>query len=339
METANIVFRLLAASQVLLFFFVLVFSVNPLRVRLVGGVLLSAIIFYFVLPLVFTYTGFSDSIYLWVYPSLIPCFTLLFVWVVFEEHCEIPLWLSVVVLVDVGMSVWHLSVTQINPDWLTPLVISQAFKIAISLVAIFIIWRGRDNDLVELRLRIRWYFIGSVAVTVLAVALVEMFNVYEVPMTGEALGMAWMFILGLVINVSFIRLNPSLELLGRQIPQVNVEHVEDSQINNLLERMRSERLYADHDLRVGSLADIVGIPEYQLRKKINQTLGFRNFNQFVNGYRIEEAGQRLLSEPRTPVLSIALDVGFRSISSFNTAFQAHFSVSPTVYRSQTLTDS
>lgn len=339
METANIVFRLLAASQVLLFFFVLVFSVNPLRVRLVGGVLLSAIIVYFVLPLVFTYTGFSHSIYLWVYPSLIPCFTLLFVWVVFEERCEIPLWLSFVVLIDIVMSVWNLSSMQTNPDWLTPLIISQAFKIAISLVAIYIIWRGRDNDLVELRLRMRWYFIGSVAVTVLGVALVEMFNVYEVPMTGEALGMAWMFVLGLAINISFIRLNPSLELLGRQAPKTNISHVEDAQIHELLERMRNERLYADHDLRVGSLADIIGMPEYQLRKKINQTLGFRNFNQFVNGYRIEEAGQRLLSEPRNPVLSIALDVGFRSISSFNTAFQAHFGVSPTVYRSQTVTDS
>ena len=65
----------------------------------------------------------------------------------------------------------------------------------------------------------------------------------------------------------------------------------------------------------------------------------RNFNQFVNRYRIEEAGERLLSEARTPVLTIALDVGFRSISSFNTAFQAQFGVSPTQYRAQALSNS
>jgi len=128
-------------------------------------------------------------------------------------------------------------------------------------------------------------------------------------------------------------------MLGPQTPKPKIELGDDTHVDNLLARMQNERLYADHDLRVGSLADIIGMPEYQLRKKINQSLGFRNFNQFVNGYRIEEAGQRLLSEPRTPVLSIALDVGFRSISSFNSAFQAHFGVSPTAYRSQTVTDS
>jgi len=102
--------------------------------------------------------------------------------------------------------------------------------------------------------------------------------------------------------------------------------------------MRSERLYADHDLRVASLASMLNVPEYKLRKKINQQLGYRNFNQFVNRYRIEEAGVKLREDMRKPVLSIALDVGFRSISSFNTAFQAQFGVSPTKYRSEILTD-
>ncbi|NIM18801.1 MAG: helix-turn-helix domain-containing protein, partial [Candidatus Latescibacteria bacterium] len=37
-------------------------------------------------------------------------------------------------------------------------------------------------------------------------------------------------------------------------------------------------------------------------------------------------------EPRTPVLTIALDVGFRSLSSFNTAFRAHYGKTPTGYR-------
>jgi AraC-like DNA-binding protein len=100
--------------------------------------------------------------------------------------------------------------------------------------------------------------------------------------------------------------------------------------------MQDERLYADHDLRVAKLADMVGLPEHSLRKKINKQLGYRNFNQFVNRYRIEEAGQRLNKEPTIPVLSVALDVGFRSISSFNTAFQSQFGMSPTEYRRQSL---
>ena len=98
--------------------------------------------------------------------------------------------------------------------------------------------------------------------------------------------------------------------------------------------MKRERLYSDHDLRVASLAAMLNVPEYKLRNKINQQLGYRNFNQFVNQYRIDEASKRLLIDSRMPVLSIALDVGFRSISSFNTAFQQQFGVSPTQYRNQ-----
>lgn len=339
MEIANVVFRLMAASQVLLFFVVLLFSVNSVRVRIVGCALLSAIFVYLTMPLMVAHTSLLATSYLGVYPSLIPCFTLFFVWVVFEEKCDIPLWLVSVLLIDVALSLWGLSNIRATSIQLAPQIIAQAFKIFTIIAAVYILWRGRDNDLVEMRLKIRWYFILSLVLTVLGVAVVEMFSVFAVPIAGEALGTGWMFLLALGINICFIRLNPSLDMLGRQAPAPPVEQGYDTQVDNLLERMKSERLYADHDLRVGSLANIVGMPEYQLRKKINQSLGFRNFNQFVNGYRIEEAGQRLLSEPRSPVLSIALDVGFRSISSFNSAFQAHFKVSPTVYRSQRVTDS
>ena len=140
-------------------------------------------------------------------------------------------------------------------------------------------------------------------------------------------------------NLTFIKMNPNLILVGDPKELVISEKADDPIIDELLRRMQDERLYADHDLRVASLADIVGIPEYQLRQKINQNLGYRNFNQFVNRYRIEEAGQRLVEDSRSPVLSIALDVGFRSISSFNTAFQTQYGVSPTKYRSDALSNS
>ena len=96
--------------------------------------------------------------------------------------------------------------------------------------------------------------------------------------------------------------------------------------------MREERLYADHDLRVATLAAHLDVPEYRLRRAINGTLGHRNFNQFVNGYRLDEAAGRLATDPRTPVLTIALDVGFRSISSFNAAFRERYGRAPGAYR-------
>jgi AraC-like DNA-binding protein len=64
-------------------------------------------------------------------------------------------------------------------------------------------------------------------------------------------------------------------------------------------------------------------------------LHYRNFNQFLNQYRIEEAARRLQDphEQHIPISSIALDVGYASLSSFNKAFKDTYQVTPSVYRS------
>lgn len=70
-----------------------------------------------------------------------------------------------------------------------------------------------------------------------------------------------------------------------------------------------------------------------MRKQINQSLGYTNFNAFLNHYRVEAARKRLV-ETSLPVLTIALDVGYGSIASFNRAFKEIAGVTPTAYRTQ-----
>ena len=103
-----------------------------------------------------------------------------------------------------------------------------------------------------------------------------------------------------------------------------------------LERIESERLYALDNMTIAKLAETLAIPEYRLRKQIVQTSAFKNFNQFLNQFRIEEAARRLSSreEQSTPILTIALDVGFRSLPSFNRSFKAHYEMTPSQYRKQ-----
>ena len=74
----------------------------------------------------------------------------------------------------------------------------------------------------------------------------------------------------------------------------------------------------------------IDVPEYRLRRLINQQLGHRNFSAFVNGYRLAEA-EAALSDPAqadVPILTIALDAGFGSIGPFNRAFKAHTGLTP-----------
>ena len=73
-----------------------------------------------------------------------------------------------------------------------------------------------------------------------------------------------------------------------------------------------------------------------MRKMINGSMGYRNFNQFLNQFRIQEATRRLIDRDtrRLPVLTIAIDVGYASLAPFNKAFKTMHGVTPTEYRKQ-----
>ena len=135
------------------------------------------------------------------------------------------------------------------------------------------------------------------------------------------LGMSLIFLAAVAGNLMFLRLNPNLDLfVAPRLAPLSVEEIVDERVRALQDQVRDERLYADHDLRIAGLAARLQIPEHKLRQMINEELGFRNFNQFINAFRIEEASERILNDTQLPILSIALDVGFRSLSSFNSSF-------------------
>jgi AraC-like DNA-binding protein len=105
--------------------------------------------------------------------------------------------------------------------------------------------------------------------------------------------------------------------------------------------MTEERAYRTEDLTVAGLAAKLAVPEYRLRRLINQRLGHRNFNAFVNAFRLGEA-RAVLADParrELPVLTIALDAGFQSIGPFNRAFKAATGLTPTEFRKEKLADS
>jgi AraC-like DNA-binding protein len=102
--------------------------------------------------------------------------------------------------------------------------------------------------------------------------------------------------------------------------------------------MSVERIYRQEGLTIAALAARLDLPEHRLRQVINEGLGHRNFNAFLNRYRIDEA-KAALSDPsqrEVPVLTIAMDAGFQSIGPFNRAFKADTGVTPTEFRRDAL---
>jgi AraC-like DNA-binding protein len=105
-------------------------------------------------------------------------------------------------------------------------------------------------------------------------------------------------------------------------------------VDALLRTMADERIYRHDNITIGTLAARLKTPEYKLRRLINQQLGYRNFNVFLNNHRIEEAKAALAdpSQAEVPVITIAMDAGFQSLGPFNRAFKATTGVTPTEYR-------
>jgi len=116
---------------------------------------------------------------------------------------------------------------------------------------------------------------------------------------------------------------------------------EDRLAESLQHLMAFDRAYRSEDLSIASLAARLAAPEYRLRRLINQRLGHRNFNAFVNGFRLAEALAALTDPGKRdlPILTIALTAGFQSIGPFNRAFKTATGLTPTEFRKQKLADS
>jgi AraC-like DNA-binding protein len=98
--------------------------------------------------------------------------------------------------------------------------------------------------------------------------------------------------------------------------------------------MEGDRLYRRPGLTLKQLSDKVALPEYRLRKLIHDELGFMSFNAYLHSYRIREACAQLRDPAlrRTPILTIALSVGYQSINTFNRGFRDVMGMTPSAYR-------
>ncbi|MEO1037649.1 MAG: AraC family transcriptional regulator [Pseudomonadota bacterium] len=113
----------------------------------------------------------------------------------------------------------------------------------------------------------------------------------------------------------------------------------------LAERMQrllhDERVFLDPDFKVADLASMLELPDYRVSQCIVNDLGFKNFNQMINTYRVTTAKELLAAHDNaaTPVLVIAMDCGFASLGPFNRAFKAQTGMTPTQYRRRVVSES
>ena len=112
-----------------------------------------------------------------------------------------------------------------------------------------------------------------------------------------------------------------------RIGGLNVEEV----LHKLEHLMEVDKVFCDEDLSLIGLARELDISHYQLSQILNERLS-KNFNAFINEYRIKEAEKMLIEEPGRSVTSISYAVGFNTISSFYNSFSKTHDMSPAAFR-------
>ena len=316
---------------------------------------------YLILPISFEGLGISWLGSVWIEilllnaTYLIPAFLWVHTRLQLSDDSKIPTafwWLAFVYIfpstVEDALYLSNIATTPIKNSFLDVLlfdVVARLIPVGMTLHTIYMCVYDLGNDLLEPRRLLRKLYSVLISGYFLVVIIARFWFAYESPMwlqIVESLALFTGLFLLHVFSFSYsfqpmdtptqrTRKNP-----GR--PMVIEEDEDTKKIIALLkDAMENKLFYTRPGATIRTLAEELNLPEYRVRRVINGELGFNNFNQYLNSLRIERS-LVLLRETNTPIVNIALDLGYKSLSPFNRAFRLSQNTTPTEYRSRYTSD-
>ena len=108
--------------------------------------------------------------------------------------------------------------------------------------------------------------------------------------------------------------------------------ISEEDITTVRDLMETDKAYLNPELNLSDLAKMANMSRGQLSEIVNTAFN-KNFNDFVNGYRVE-AFKDMLKENKHQQLSllgIAQECGFNSKATFNRVFKKLTDLSPTEF--------
>lgn len=218
--------------------------------------------------------------------------------------------------------------------------------LALTAHALWLIARDQGADLLNARRTLRLWLGPGIGLYIALILGVELaYPPGSTPHWLLLLNLLGISLIALLLNLGEASLRawllPAPAIPSEPAAARSEDEVEDGALLRLRLAMEGEQLWRRESLSVADLAEHLGLPEYRLRRLINGALGQRNFNAYLNRFRVEAACAQLAdpARRRLPILSIALDVGFASIGPFNRAFKAQLDCTPSEFRRQHLGES
>lgn len=102
-------------------------------------------------------------------------------------------------------------------------------------------------------------------------------------------------------------------------------------IQKLASLMEDEKLYRNENLTMGEIARKLNVNNHQLSELLNADMNI-SFYDYLNKYRVNEARILLEKRKELTIIKIAFDVGFKSQSTFYSAFKRELKMTPNDYR-------
>lgn len=117
---------------------------------------------------------------------------------------------------------------------------------------------------------------------------------------------------------------------------IDPEAIDPNHVAILTRAMEENKIFLDAEITLEQLAERVELPVRQVSNIINRHFK-KNFYEYVNYYRVEQAKALLLqADQQASMLDVMADAGFNSKSAFNRYFKKFVNMTPTEFRDSKL---
>ncbi len=284
-----------------------------------------------------------------------PGFWMILAYSLFQDDKRMPRWIIVAFAAQFLLSainafgyVGRTSSMLLSPEY--PAIVNFVFgplpiamQSTFAFLALYWAARGWRVDLDESRRFLRALFLIVVGGLSFGISVAELY-LFGAPYSSRA---PFDNVITLIIAVGYVTAALAVLRFDSRVLERLVDRVSplpdpradpgfDRDLAALTRALEEEKVYLTPGLSIGDLAKRLTIPEYRLRALINKRLGYRNFNALLHEHRLRDACAQLADPAKAhiPILTIALEVGYQSITPFNQAFRDATGCTPSTYRQQ-----
>lgn len=212
----------------------------------------------------------------------------------------------------------------------------HVFLLCIPLTKTFFIWNSKISDQKLTSSKASYLSAASIGFSSFLIAIGCLFSITIVKI-GLFLGSNSM-----LLTFLFATREPEFRMnLHEEVKKYGYmkSKIKSLDVKNIISRMeaamKEERAYAVEGITIKSMAAELDITVHQLSEILNHHMG-KNFNAYVNSYRIDEAKRLLVERPDMTIIDISGEVGFSSSSMFSTLFSKSEGISPRDFRKKEL---